>query len=218
VRFVETEDSRAVIQNRIKGLLRGLGIDRLPNGFSYQRIGSHNLVKNFDEFRAGVLAPDKKGVTPKLVVISTLHNLIPGVDLKNPGGDLSVLNSFWTRLSDDCPTVLLTHSPHSGEKRAIGGVMQQANFESSLHFVKSRDGRSITLTPDSKLSGDEKPFRLRIDVEDGEVRRFVYAPPTKGEQVREYIAANPDATTGEIADALECSKKTVQRAIKEGQA
>src|SRR5205085_10292615 len=68
--FIETEDAKPMLEARIRGLLRGLGIEdvkQLPD-FHYARLGPFDLVKMQDE-----LMPVIQHFKPDFVVLTTLQ-------------------------------------------------------------------------------------------------------------------------------------------------
>lgn len=229
--FIETEDPPWLVQERIRGLTKGLGIkdDEDVSGFKWICPGPFDLVKEGKE-----LANLLKKHEPDFVVISTLQNIIPGRDM-NEQRDMAPINKGIILLARQyCPVVMITHSTwDKNNRRALGTITQTANYATTLHFEKSGD--RVTVRLDSKLGCEEQEFSLaleteevsNVDNEEGtqkkkEVRRLVYAPkksPKKAsvEAAMEHLGGC--ASAEQIASVAGVSARYVRkiRAAKEGE-
>jgi hypothetical protein len=215
--FIETEDPQWLVEARIRGLAKGLGIrgNEIP-GFHFACIGPFDLLGErrrifsmFEMYR------------PKFVVLSTLQNLLKGRDW-NRQEDMQPILSCVLELSQTCPIILVTHSPWDKRaKRAAGTITQVANFATSLHYDKLNVG-SKTLArvhTDSKAAGGSPDFHLELETEgpssDPEsVRRFVVLdklPVAKKEEVLEALEEDPTATAKQIAERVGVSERYVQK-------
>ena len=211
--FIETEDPPWLVQERIRGLAKGLriGEDEDIPGFSWICPGPFDLVKDVAQ-----LAMLLEKLKPDFAVISTLQNIIPGRDL-NEQKDMAAVNKAVIELARKyCPIVMITHSTwDKTNKRAIGSITQTANYATTLHFEKKSDHVNVTL--DSKIGSDEEEFVLELATEevlsvgqDGseekkqEVRRLVYKPKQAPKKAK-VIAAMKDL--GESASAEQIASK-----------
>lgn len=221
--FIETEDPTWVLEERVRGLAKGLGLKGVEDapGFRYLRSGPFDLV-SMESQLTQILAHYK----PDFAVLSTLQNLLHGRDW-NEQKDMQAINALIVRLSNQhCPIVEITHSPWDGRnKRAIGSVSQAANFLTTMHFEKKMSSADtfVHVTLDSKLGAEESDFTLRLETEgDGEqreVRRFVYEGHgwPKGlakEAVMQALNEDPDANPKEIAERTGVSVRYVQQLKK----
>jgi hypothetical protein len=224
--FIETEDSQWVVEERLRGLVKGLGLNGVEDapGFHYLRTGPFDLVS-----MEATLARIFQRYKPDFVVLSTLQNLLSGRDWKNQN-EMDDINTLIVRLSSKyCPIVEITHSPwDKRQKRAAGSITQAANFLTTLHFEKKveKDNALVHVTVDSKLGTDETDFTLRLETagegKEREVRRFVYEGPgwPKGlgkDAVLDAITEDPEASPKEIAERTGMSDRYVQKLIKEAQ-
>ena len=221
--FIETEDPQWVLEERVRGLAKGLALTGVADapGFHYLRTGPFDLVSMekqltqiFDFYR------------PDFVVLSTLQNLLSGRDW-NTQESMQDVNALIVRLSAKCcPIVEITHSPwDANQKRAIGTVSQAANFLTALHFEKKVNGGDtfVHVTLDSKLGADESNFTLKLETEgegkEREIRRFIYegAGWAKGLSKEAVIAAineDPTAKAKDIAERTGVSARYVQQIKK----
>jgi hypothetical protein len=221
--FIETEDSQWLLEERVRGLAKGLGLGdaKAAEGFRYLRTGPFDLV-SMETTLAQILDFYK----PDFVVLSTLQNLLCGRDW-NTQESMQDVNALIVRLSAKCcPIVEITHSPwNTKHKRAIGTVSQAANFLTAMHFEKktSQGDSFVHVTLDSKLGAEESDFTLRLETEGEEqareVRRFIYEGPgwPKGmnkEAVLAVLAEDPGASTKEIAERIGISPRYVQKIKK----
>jgi hypothetical protein len=154
VLFVETEDPKWLVETRVRGIAKGLGLD--PNedvpGFICAVPGPFDLVKREQEVRA-LLATHR----PDFVVLSTLQNILAGRDWQSQK-DMQDVNALIVRLSRICPFVVITHSPWDSEKRrAAGTITQFANFAVTMHYEKVRPGR------DTKAGAKERRNKGKAD-------------------------------------------------------
>lgn len=216
--FIETEDSRQLVEARIRGLARGLGLkegDEL-HGFNYARVGPFPLLDNQDRLRK-LYATHK----PKFVVLSTLQNLLNGVDWNRQEQMQPVLGTI-IELSEICPTVLITHSPwDKRQKRAAGTVTQAANFATALHYQKDKD--SVKVSVDCKAGGETTEFWLNLQTEGPRnspesVRGLTYSnhpSKTKSQAILDYVKQHPDAKNTDIAESVGCQVRHVQKVLKD---
>ena len=227
VLFIETEDAPWLVESRIRGLAKGLGIgkDESVPGFHYDCIGPFDLLKEEGNIRQLI-----KKHQLDFIVLSTLQNLLVGQDWKSQQ-DMQPIMALIVRLSRDCPVVLVTHSPWDKRaKRAAGTVTQAANFLTQIHFEKKRDSMTgetfARVTVDSKVGAEETDFSLKLVTEGaelrdpGSVRRLVHAGGgSSGGSKKDAILAlhkeNPDATPVEIAKQVGAGKRHVQKILKE---
>jgi hypothetical protein len=220
--FVETEDSTWVLEERIRGIAKGLGVSCAEDapGFHYLRTGPFDLV-NMGKDLTQIIDCYK----PDFAVLSTLQNLLHGRDWTRQN-EMQDVNALIVRLSDRCPIVEITHSPwDTRSKRAIGTVSQAANFLTALHFEKKVNGGDtfVHVSVDSKLGADVTDFTLKLETEgegkEREVRRFVYEGPgwPKGLRRDAVVAAlneDPVASAKEIAERTGVSARYVQQIKK----
>src|SRR5271165_6362941 len=163
--FIESEDSRWVLEQRLRGISKGLGLKGAEDapGFHYLRTGPFDLVG-----METTLAQILDHYRPDFAVLSTLQSLLAGRSWKEQQ-DMQPVNSLIVRLADQyCPIVLITHSPwDTRQKRAIGTISQAANFLTSLHFEKTSngDGTFVHVTLDSKLGAEESDFTLKLETQ-----------------------------------------------------
>jgi hypothetical protein len=154
VLFIESEDPQWLVEERIRGLARGLGLDPDTDqpGFHYICPGPFDLVREEESLRE-LFAKYQ----PDYVVLSTLQNLLAGRDWISQK-DMQPINALIVRLSRICPLVVLTHSPWDSEKRrAAGTITQFANFAVTMHYQKvtpSRDTKAGSTKKDSKTKSD----------------------------------------------------------------
>ena len=218
--FIESEDSSWVLEQRLRGIAKGLGLKGVEDapGFHYLRTGPFDLV-GMEKELAQVLDYYK----PDFVVLSTLQSLLAGRSWKEQQ-DMQAVNSLIVRLADQyCPIVLITHSPwDTRQKRAIGTISQAANFLTALHFEKTSngDGTFVHVTLDSKLGAEASDFTLKLETEgqgkEREVRGFTYQGPgwPKGmgkAAVMQAISADPEASSKEIAKRAGVTERYVQK-------
>lgn len=216
--FIETEDPCWMVEERLCGLAKGLGLrgtEDVP-GFQYIRTGPFDLV-NMESTLIQIL----EFYRPDFAVLSTLQNVLAGRDwLKQ--NDMQDVNALFVRVAHRCcPIVQITHSPWDArQKRAAGTVSQAANFATSLHFEKARtkDGAFVHVTVDSKVGTEETDFALRLETEGKDVRRIVYDGPGRPkanakERVLAAIQSDPDASPKEIAEEVGVTVRYVQQLI-----
>jgi hypothetical protein len=156
VLYIESEDPQWLVEQRIRGIAKGLGLD--PNadqpGFHYICPGPFDLVRE-EELLRELFAKYQ----PDYVVLSTLQNLLAGRDWISQK-EMQPVNALIVRLSRACPLVVLTHSPWDSEKRrAAGTITQFANFAVTMHYQKVMPGRDtkagIAKKHRSKSKSDE---------------------------------------------------------------
>jgi len=269
VLYIESEDPQWLVEARIRGIAKGLGLDPSMDhpGFHYLCPGPFDLVKEEESLRC-LFAKYR----PDYVVLSTLQNLLAGRDWISQK-DMQDVNALIVRLSRICPLVVLTHSPWNSEKRrAAGTITQFANFAVTMHYQKvilgrntkaggtkkhsaktksasaeaestqldpndprftselmdvnidadayasfqKRVGETIHVVVDSKMGTEVDAFHLKLETEGDEVRGLTYGgegwPKGAGkEAVLEAIAADPNASTEDIAERAGVSDRYVRQ-------
>jgi hypothetical protein len=218
--FIETEDSRWLLEDRLRGLAKGFGLKGAEDvpGFNYLRTGPFDLVRT-----EVTLTQILEHYKPDFVVLSTLQALLVGRDW-NDQDAMQAVNSLIVRLSSQyCPIVEITHSPwDKREKRAAGTITQAANFATALHFEKrsDKDGTFVRVTVDSKLGAEETDFSLRLGTEGKEVRCVMYDGPgwlkgSKKEAIIRTIEEEPECSSRDIAERVGATPRHVQKVKKE---
>lgn len=222
--FIETEDPEWLVEARIRGFAKGLGLDanaEIP-GFHYVCPGPFDFVEEHL-----VLQKTLESYHPSFAVISTLQSTV-GNRKMGQQSDMAPIMRIIIELSRRiCPIVLITHSPWDRrQKRALGSVTQTANFLTTMHYEKlvgKKDGETyVHVGVDSKAGGEQTDFHLRLltdgDASDpGSVRRLIYGRGwPKGVGKAAILAAiedDPDASAAEIADRVGVSKRYVERVL-----
>jgi AAA domain len=225
VLFIETEDPRWLVEHRIHGLSKGLGIkqgdDLEKIGFFFSCTGPFKLLECEIQLRALI-----EEVQPDWVVLSTLQGLIAGSDWSQQK-DMGPVNAIMVGLQRLVPLVAITHSPRDGNaRRSAGSITQDANYLVTMHFKKDdKDGKTVvSVVGDSKM-GVELDFDLTLVTETvkgqhdnpvTEVRRITHSvhKENKAELILAYRKANPEAGPDEIADAIQCSVQWVRKVLK----
>lgn len=195
--YIETEDSEALLDARVRGLLRGFGIkspSELPN-FMYARLGPFDLVQKKEHLKQ-LFAHFK----PDLVVLSTLQGLLGGRDW-NAQDKMGPVMAAIIEMAGLIPGGLwvITHSPLNKEAtRPAGTITQLANYSTALHFAKGfNEGKTcVDVKVDSKFGGEETEFCLAI--EGGEL-------PGGGTEVRsiQYLTKKPSMKGELVAEVLQ---------------
>ncbi len=227
VLFVETEDPSWVVEARIKGFAKGLGIAETTDvpGFHYACVGPFDLP-NTEHYIVSLI----EKLSPNFMVISTLQSLLAGRDWKEQT-DMQPVMAAIVRLSRACPIVLLTHSPwDSHQRRAAGTVTQTANFLTTMHYKKAVNQKTketfLHVLTDSKVGALETNFSLKLLTE-GDPRdpagvrgvEYVSEGWPKGLGKAAVLAAiedDPDASPKEIADRTGMGVRYVQKMRKKG--
>jgi hypothetical protein len=226
VLFLETEDPAWMVEARIRGLAKGLGIkadDPLP-GFHYACVGPFDFLG--DENRIAELVEKH---APKFIVLSTLQNLLQGRDY-NRQSDMQPIMAAMIKLAQLAPLILVTHSPwDKRQKRAAGSVTQTANFLTAMHYEKRTNPKTretfVHIAVDSKAGAQETDFSLKLDVagsprDPGSVRNVVYSgkgwPKGTGKDaILAELKDDPDASPREIAERTDMGLRYVQQIMKE---
>jgi hypothetical protein len=224
--FIESEDPKWLVEDRIRGIATGLGLQDIDDapGFHYLRAGPFDLV-NLELTLQQIF----EYYQPDFVVLSTLQSLLSGRDW-NEQSQMQAVNAAILRLASHAPIVLITHSPWDRRaKRAAGSITQAANFVTTAHFEKVKTTNSadtmVHVSVDSKVGSEQTDFTLKLETEgegkQKEVRRIVYEgsgwPKGGGrEAVLSAIEDDPDATTTEIAERVGVSPRYVQKLKEEG--
>ena len=115
--FIETEDPPWLVELRIRGFAKGLGLtdeDTLP-GFHYACVGPFDLVSEEDRIRRLV---ERHGLN--FIVISTLQNLLAGKNWISQE-DMQPIMAMIVRLSRRRPVILLTTRHGTRRKDAPQG-------------------------------------------------------------------------------------------------
>jgi hypothetical protein len=205
-----------MVEERIRGIAKGLGLSSASDapGFHYVAKGPMELLREEANLQALI---QQNNVD--FFVLSTLQNMLgSGRSMKNDE-DMQPISAMVLRLAQLCPAVLLTHSPwDKRQRRAAGTVTLAANFLTTSHFQKlEKSGETfVHAVMDSKAGATETDFTLRLETENGEVRKLVYvsAGHPKGfarAAVRDAIAADPDASNKEIAERAGVSERYVRK-------
>src|SRR5436309_17373 len=209
--FVETEDGKPMLEARIRGLLRGLGIEdakQLPD-FHYARFGPFDLVRMQDELIAVI-----QHFKPDFVVLSTLQGLL-GNRAWNQQNEMAEVNALFVKIGEMLPggLTVITHSPLDTEaKRPAGTVTQLANYTTAIHFRKTiGNGKTqVDVRVDSKLGCEEDHFLLDVILGESpegetEVRKVEYSKKkqvTKKEIViAVFKSEGLEAKTGDVVAA-----------------
>lgn len=226
VLFLETEDPEWMVEARIRGLAKGLGLDEkadLP-GFHYACVGPFDFVG--EDNRVEELVQKH---APKFIVLSTLQNLLNGRDYTRQS-DMQPIMARMLKIARLAPLMLVTHSPwDKRQKRAAGTVTQAANFMTALHYEKKivpKTGETfVHVSVDSKAGALETDFSLKLDVagnprDPGSVRNVVYTgkgwPKGLGkEAILAEILEDPDASAKEIAERTGFTQRYAQKIMKE---
>jgi hypothetical protein len=223
--FIETEDPPWLVEARIRGFAKGLGLgneDTVP-GFHYACVGPFDLVKEEDRIHGLV-----KEHSLSLIVISTLQSLLEGKNWISQE-DMQSIMAMIVRLSRRCPTVVLTHSPwDKRQRRAAGTVTQAANFLTTMHLQKTvipKSGETFAhIVLDSKAGAFETNFSLKLVTENGgrdpgSVRRVVFAGKgwatgLKRDAIEAALEDDPDASAKDIAEQVGVSQRYVEKIKK----
>ena len=226
VLFIETEDPPWLVEARIRGFARGLGLseqDRVP-GFHYACVGPFALLERETNIRALI-----QQYSLSFIVISTLQNLLQGRDWKSQE-DMQPIMAMIVRLSRECPIVLLTHSPwDKKQRRAAGTVTQTANFLTTMHYEKVINRKTgetfVHVLVDSKAGALQTDFSLTLltqgDPRDpGSVHGVKYVGDgwPKGIGKAAVLAAvenDPDASAKEIAERTGMGIRYVQKIMSQ---
>jgi hypothetical protein len=209
--YIETEDGEALLEARMRGLLRGYGIkdvSELPN-FHYARLGPFDLVEMKDKLIELI-----RHFNPDFVVLSTLQGLLGGRNW-NHQNEMSDVNALLVEIAELLPggLVVITHSPLNAEsKRPAGTVTQLANYSTAIHFTKlgSSENTHIDVRVDSKFGSEEARFQLDVvagkspEGNGSEVRQIKWAQkkgPTKGEVIRSILGEQ--GATARTTDVVE---------------
>jgi hypothetical protein len=221
--FIETEDPQWLVEARIRGFAKGLGLspDDVP-GFHYVCPGPFDLLRDGKNVIPAVYEVYK----PDFMVLSTLQNLIPGRGMgeqKDMGPVMSEVLGFARKL---CPTVLITHSPQDPkQRRAAGTVTVAANFVIEGHYAgRGDDGKLIHVQIHSKAGAGKSNFTLELETEGADddpsaVRRIVYTgkgdkKQSRSEEAAIVLAAYPDIKVEELMTKTGLGKSAAYEAIK----
>lgn len=218
--FIETEDAPWLVEARIRGFAKGLGLtqtDKVP-GFHYACVGPFALLSQEENIRGLI-----RNYGLSFITISTLQNLL-GARAWKAQEEMQPILSMIVRLSRECPIVLLTHSPwDKKQRRAAGSVTIPANFLTTLHCEKTMNRKSndtfVHILLDSKASAAETSFNVKLLADghgDEDVRGIEYVGSgwPKGGGKAAVLAAveeDPDASPKEIADRTGMGVRYVQR-------
>lgn len=221
--FIETEDPPWMVEGRIRGIAKGLGIAELP-GFHYFCVGPFNLVEKQKEVERLL-----EHYQPDFAVLSTLQSIIGDRDWSRQNA-MADVNALVVNQSRICPLVVITHSPwNRRERRAAGTITQAANYATSIHYAKAGNPKNhqstVHVSVDSKAGALETSFSLKLESEGSpreadSVRSVVYAGKgwPKGcarDAVLEALEDDPDLSNREIAERVGCVPRYVQKIKKE---
>jgi hypothetical protein len=226
VLFLETEDPAWMVEARIRGLAKGLGIrekDAVP-GFHYACVGPFDFLGK--DNRIGELVQEHE---PQFIVLSTLQNLLYGRDY-NRQDEMQPVMAAMIKLARLSPLFLVTHSPWDRrQKRAAGTVTQTANFLTAMHYEKRvarKTGETfVHVSVDSKAGALETDFSLKLETDGsprdpGSVRSLAYTgtgwPKGTGRAaILAELEDDPDASPQEIAERTGLTERYAQRIMKE---
>jgi hypothetical protein len=226
VLFLETEDPAWMVESRIRGLAKGLGINEKDPvaGFHYACVGPFDFLAK--ENRIEELVETHK---PNFIVLSTLQNLLHG-RAYNRQEDMQPVMAAMIKLAQLAPLVLVTHSPwDKRQKRAAGTVTQTANFLTAMHYEKritKKTGETfVHVSVDSKAGALETDFSLKLEVDGsprdpGSVRKVAYIgkgwPKGTGkEAILAELEEDPGASPQEIAERTGMGERYVQKIVKQ---
>lgn len=223
VLYIETEDPAWMIEDRVRGLAIGFGMNPGQGvekyGFGLACTGPFDLVRSHGQLEA--LIGEWKA---DWCVLSTLQGLLSGRDWKEQK-DMGEVNACLVRMMRLCPLVVITHSPRGGERRAAGSITQDANYVTLMHFDKERrsGGHLVHVESDSKL-GVELNFDLAMQLDmvtdsgkpRTQVRNITYQTIelTLREKIMAAIAQNPNSDPATIALLCGCSERYVRDILK----
>lgn len=220
--FVETEDPRWLIEDRIRGLAKGFGLDPDEDlsryGFGLACTGPFNLTNSYIQLEH--LIEDWRA---DWVVLSTLQGLIVNRDW-NEQKEMGEVNATLVRLQRKCPCVVITHSPKSGSRRAAGTITQEANYLTLMHIAKrgtpanvvidvegdSKMGAELnfnlklTLTNVPDLSGDRSQVQAVQHDNANEVMRY---------RILDWHAEHPEDSNATIAAVCDCTERYVRKVL-----
>jgi hypothetical protein len=225
VLFLETEDPPWMVEARIRGLAKGLGIGALDSvpGFHYACVGPFDFLGKDNRIEELV-----QKHAPKFIVLSTLQNLLYGKDY-NRQADMQPVMAGMIKLARLSPLFLVTHSPWDRrQKRAAGSVTQTANFVTAMHYEKRiarKTGETfVHVSVDSKAGALETDFSLKLSVDGsprdpGSVRHVTYIgkgwPKGTGkEAILAELEEDPDASPKEIAERTGMTERYAQQIMK----
>jgi hypothetical protein len=228
VLFLETEDPAWMVESRIRGLAKGLGIKEADpvTGFHYACVGPFDFLGK--ENRIEELVHKHK---PNFIVLSTLQNLLHG-RAYNRQEDMQPVMADMIKLAQLVPLLLVTHSPwDKRQKRAAGTVTQAANFLTAMHYEKKiarKTGETfVHVAVDSKAGALETDFSLKLELQTngdprdpGSVRKVAYIGKgwqkgTGKEAILAELEDDLDASAQEIAERTGLSQRYAQTVMKE---
>jgi hypothetical protein len=215
VHYCSQEDGSAIVRNRVKGFLRGRGIQQPPDTVSFSVFKGIDLDspesrdKFFDEIMAAGI---------ELLALDPIRSFTAHAD-KGPA-DVMPLAKYFRRFLIHKVTVLLTHHdtkpPVGGpdnrrrSHRASGGAWFSVS-ECPVAFEKVGDGHSLVIPEDFKLSVAPAPFTIRYHEEENGQRIRLIGERSSAEEaealaidekVLAYLAETPGANGNAIVKAL----------------
>ena len=194
--FIETEDPPWIVEARIRGLARGLGIEELP-GFYYACVGPFDLVEAREE-----LTKLLRTYAPDFAVLSTLQSLLGGRD--------------WLRqdsMSD--VNALVVQAEGDVRKRKADQAIEAENLQQNVRRAKAAldkarldlGAQDIRMPIDKellKLSVEESEATYKELLQEVQIKKVAHAAEirilelTKERQQRHHDALPGDA--GECQD------------------
>lgn len=225
--FIETEDPSWLVEARIRGFGKGLGIKTAEDvpGFHYACTGPFDLVGEKSKLRERL-----EEVRPDFAVLSTLQNLLAGRSWLKQEDMQPVYAAVLELARSYCPIVLITHAPwDKKQKRAAGSVTQVANCVTTLHYEKILNPKSgdtfAHVLLDSKAGAMRDDFHIKLAVEGDKadpesVRAIRYGGRgwPKGiakDAVLEALETDPGASPKEIAERCNVTTRYVEKIAKE---
>jgi hypothetical protein len=222
--FIETEDPQWLVEARIRGLAKGLGLsdkEKLP-GFHYACTGPFDILAE-----RGRLEDLIGHYQPKIIVLSTLQNLLHDRNWLSQQ-DMQPIMAEVIRISRQCPVILVTHSPwDKKQKRPAGTITQAANFATALHNEKRYSknlGSYVQVSVDSKVGMAGTGFRLQLQTdgplkEAESVRKLVFAGEGKWQSsrqiVEEALEDDPHTPIEELMELTQTGRRNIEKLLKE---
>lgn len=222
--FIETEDPQWLVEARIRGLAKGLGLSEKDDlrGFNYACTGPFDILQE-----KGRIVELIAKYRPKFTVLSTLQNLLRDRNWVSQQ-DMQPIMATVIELARLSPIMLVTHSPwDKKQKRAAGTVTQAANFATALHYEKKYSkqlGSHVHIRVDSKVGITGPGFLVRLETEGSlkepdSVRKLTFAGEGRGQTtkaiIQEAIEDDPDIPVEELMVLTGTGKRNVQKVLSE---
>ncbi len=223
--FIETEDPEGVVQARIKGFAKGLGLrenDTVP-GFHYACVGAFDLVES-----RGKLEDMIEEYQPDFMVLSTLQSMLFDRDWLNQKS-MQPVNALIVELAQLCPLILVTHSPwNRKDRRAAGTITQTANYVTTMHYQRvanSGKDQYVHVLLDSKVGAVGTSFSLKLETsgelrDPSAVRGLTYAcqgwpSGTAKAAMLDLLEGDPDLSAKELSERTGTGLRNAEKVLKE---